>query len=205
MNTQRTSNVGAVSNTHFGAGFTLIEAMVAVSILALSIGGPLYAANRALVATQIARDRLTASYLAQEAIESVRENRDDLYVGAVFNHTPTSEAWTGFLGDISSCISSVCTVDTSLRPQPYSYDNCARTHAACDQPLYLSDVDGVTQYSQQSTSGSTQTVFTRTIQATPIEDDDNEVIEVGVVATVSWVSRGATYNVSITDHLTPWH
>ena len=48
------------------AGFTLIEALVAVAILALAVAGPLYAANRALVAAGIARDRLTASYLAQE-------------------------------------------------------------------------------------------------------------------------------------------
>jgi len=60
-------------NTH---GFTLIETLIAVTILTFAVSGPLYTAGRALVAAEIARDQLVASYLAQEGVESVRAMRD---------------------------------------------------------------------------------------------------------------------------------
>ncbi|MDE1919730.1 MAG: prepilin-type N-terminal cleavage/methylation domain-containing protein, partial [Patescibacteria group bacterium] len=47
-------------------GFTLIEAMVAVTIVTLAVAGPLFTAGRAIIAAQISREQLTASYLAQE-------------------------------------------------------------------------------------------------------------------------------------------
>lgn len=65
--------------------FTLIETMIAITILTLSVAGPLYTANRAIVAAQIARDQLIASSLAQEGIECVRTVRDDDFLTAYQN------------------------------------------------------------------------------------------------------------------------
>ena|SRR3989344_4852167 len=85
-------------------GFTLIEALVAVTILTLSIAGPLMVANRAIVAAQMSRQQLTASYLAQEGIEYVRAMRDDAYLAA-YQAGNTSVAWNNFL---SQCSGSAC-------------------------------------------------------------------------------------------------
>ena len=52
--------------------FTLVETLIAISIVTIAISGPMLSASRALIAANIARDQLTASYLAQEGIEYVR-------------------------------------------------------------------------------------------------------------------------------------
>lgn len=58
-------------------GFTLIETMVAISLIAIALTGPFTAVQIALRDSYIARDRLVASELAQEAMEYIRSIRDN--------------------------------------------------------------------------------------------------------------------------------
>jgi len=184
------------------SGFTLIETMVAVTILTLSIVGPLYVADRAVVAAATARDQLVANYLAQEGIEYVRAMRDNEFLGAyAAGGTDVSTlAWDAFIngssaGSIASCRSQACTLDP-VRPMGtgggFALAPCSGS--ACGI-LYLSG--GL--YTEQSSGGATPTPFTRTIQATLVSAQDMHI-----VARVSWVSRGTAYTVSVADHLTPW-
>ncbi|MCK5027695.1 MAG: prepilin-type N-terminal cleavage/methylation domain-containing protein [Candidatus Pacebacteria bacterium] len=53
-------------------GFTLIETLIAVSILVVAIVGPLSVAYQGVFLGSNARDQLIASYLAQDAIEYIR-------------------------------------------------------------------------------------------------------------------------------------
>jgi prepilin-type N-terminal cleavage/methylation domain-containing protein len=80
------------------SGFTLIEALVAITILTLSITGAFSAANSAMRASSIARDQLTASYLAQEGIEYVRMLRDNAYLVRYAAHdaNASDNAWNDF-------------------------------------------------------------------------------------------------------------
>jgi prepilin-type N-terminal cleavage/methylation domain-containing protein len=57
-------------------GMTLVETLVAVSILAVAIVAPMTLTMRSLSAAYYARDQVIASNLAQEAIEAVRAVRD---------------------------------------------------------------------------------------------------------------------------------
>jgi prepilin-type N-terminal cleavage/methylation domain-containing protein len=61
-------------------GFTLIETMVAITILTVAVAGTFSVANSSINASSIARDQLTASYFAQEGIEMVRQARDNTYL-----------------------------------------------------------------------------------------------------------------------------
>ncbi len=83
-------------------GFTLVETLVAIAIMMIAIAGPLYTADRAILAAEISRDQLIASYLAQEGIEYVRMMRDNAFLAVYPN---TSNAWTSF---ISQCSGSAC-------------------------------------------------------------------------------------------------
>lgn len=58
-------------------GFTILETLVAVFILVLAITGPMVFAQSGLRTAFLARDQITAFYLAQDAIESIKNLRDD--------------------------------------------------------------------------------------------------------------------------------
>lgn len=182
-------------------GFTLVETLVAVTILTLSIAAPLFAGSRALVAAEISRDQLTASSLAQEGIEYARLMRDNEYLALYPSGTPTT-AWNNFLtgsdaASITQCVATTCTLDTyptvamgtgsGFSLLPCSGNSCT--------PLYLANG----MYTEQSGIGGTQTSFTRTIQATTVSATDERITSI-----VTWSFHGTTYAVTITDHLTPW-
>ena len=180
-------------------GFTLIEALVAVTILALAVAGPLVTANRALVANQTSRDQLTASYLAQEGVEYIRTLRDNEYLGKYAAHDPnaSANAWTAFLQDVSGCVSSACTVDPVYG---------GLTQYAGNAPLYLTNCpSGLTSctppnvYTQQNFAGSSRTAFTRTVQMGAVTANEERV-----TSTVSWSFHGLPYSIVVIDHLTSW-
>lgn len=180
--------------------FTLIETMIAVSILALAIAGPLFSASRAILASETARDQLVASYLAQEGIEYVRMMRDDAFLTALEagGGDISNVAWEDFVtggsaASITACHASTCTLDPA-RPMGtgsgFSLNACSG--AACT-PLYLSN----NIYTQQQIG--TVSPFTRTVQAVSVSVHDERI-----TSTVSWRYHTTPYTVTITDHLTPW-
>jgi prepilin-type N-terminal cleavage/methylation domain-containing protein len=64
-------------NIHSQKGFTLIETIVSVTILASAIAGPMTLAVQSLKATRDARLELEATYLISEALEVVHNIRDN--------------------------------------------------------------------------------------------------------------------------------
>ena len=202
--------VQASSNRMFltPRAFTLIETMIAVTILTFAVAGPLFTASRVVVAAQTARSQLTASYLAQEGIEYVRLMRDNEYISAyrVGGSDVSSVAWMNFLNgenrsSITACRATECTFDptrdmgsgSGFSLQPCSGNSCG--------PLYLAS--GI--YTQRSDIvGSVRTPFTRTIQVVDIPGTVDEYPDKRAISKVSWSFHGTPYSVTITEHLTPW-
>lgn len=58
------------------SGFTLLETIVAIGILSLAATAPIVIAQKGIASAIYARDQITAFYLAQEAIEYIRNVRD---------------------------------------------------------------------------------------------------------------------------------
>jgi len=179
-------------------GFTLVETMIAVTILTLSISGPLLGASRALVLAEISKDQLTASYLAQEGIEYVRAMRDDAYLRSyqAGGTDVSGAAWTDFTSgasawSITQCIATECTLDPT-RAMGYGATSALVAYSG-DAPLYVSN--GI--YTQQQLG--TKTEFTRTVRATVVGAD-----EVSITSAVSWSFHNVTYSISAVDHLTSW-
>ncbi len=173
-------------------GFTLVETLVAVAILTIAVSGPLVTAQRAVIAAYTARDQLTASYLAQEAVEYVRAMRDDAYLADPDN------AWSDYTASGAStftiyrCIGAPCTFDPT---QAMGVGTGFALNPAAATPLYRLN-NGI--YSQQS-SGGVATVFTRTLTLTTVS-----ATELSVKVTVTWQTSHVTYSINVTDHFTSW-
>ena len=58
------------------SGFSIIEALVAITVLLLAFAGPLTIVARGLNTALLAQENVTAFFLAQEGIELVLERRD---------------------------------------------------------------------------------------------------------------------------------
>jgi len=167
-------------------GFTLIETMVAVTLLTVAIVAPMSLASQSLQSAYYARDQITASNLAQEGVEAVRAVRDHNILLTAYG-TPT---------DILNGIP----VGSSFRIDPTNgnrIDTCSSDPGGVCEPLYS---DG-TLYGYTTTSGWLPTQFTRTVMASYISGTD----EVKIQVTVSWQTGSyRTRSFTISDNLFRW-
>ena len=177
-------------NTMEQRGFTLVETLVAITIIALAIVGPLYAVQQALNASRIARDVLIASSLAQEGVEFVRAVRDGNYITNFA--APGTRNWlSGFDGtaagtaSYANCITADCVIDSTQT-----------TISRTITPLYLSSA-GI--YNQQGSG--TATKYTRRVRFTAVPGSTTEMV---VTVTVTWNQLGQTQTVTVTDRLHNW-
>lgn len=81
-------------------GFTIIELAIAIFILFIAIFGVYNAFSTIVVLTAEVSNRLTATYLAQEGVEVIRNMRDNNWIN--------DAAWNNGLG---SCASPGCEAD----------------------------------------------------------------------------------------------
>lgn len=143
---------------HVVSGFTLIETLVAVSLLVISVAAPMTLAVRSLSSAFYARDQVTAFHLAQEAIESVRIVRDGNALRTV----------RGVPVDLLAGIPSTNGV-------PFTVDTRNNAMAVCDpggcDPLY----NNGEFYGHETGSGWEATRFTRTVTATEIDENGDEI------------------------------
>lgn len=160
--------------------FTLVETLVAVTVLVIAVVGPLYAVHKAVTASFTARDSLVATALAQEGMEYVRSVRDSNYLAGDSN----------WLNGLSLCTAATgCAVDPNA-PTP-SIQACASSGCA---PLRL---DTSSRYRQSSTG--TVTRFSRKVLITTVSATD-----VLVTVTVSWSTLRIPYSVTVSEHLYNW-
>ena len=169
-------------------GFTLIETMVAVSLLSIAIVAPMSLTTKSLAAAYYARDQITAFHLAQEAIESVRHLRDHNILLTALG-TPTD-----ILSGIPlNTLFVVSTLDDSI-------DTAACVSGTCT-PIQIDPTQTFYGYG----SGWTDTRFTRTVQAQSVSEQDGVPQEIRVSVTVSWrTGTFQTRSFTIRQNLYRW-
>lgn len=166
-------------------GFTLIETLVAVLLLSTAIVGPITLASKGLSAALIARDQMTAFYLAQDAIEYVRFVRD--------SNRLAGQPW---LTNLSACTGTDgCTLDPS-----------AGTVAACSGTCSVINKydDGSSHvYFSYTLGNPTPQQFRRTVTlAAPTSGQTTEEV---LTVTVSWRAQsGVTRTISVRENLLDW-
>ncbi len=205
------------------SGFTLVETLVAVAIIMLAITGPFMSAERTVVVASIVRDKMTASFLAQEGVEYARALRDKVYLEECYGNSSKCNTWWGDYSsnlpqvtryNILQCTSTnPCSLDASVGKSTYSTPYitpfntlnttelyiCTSNSPTCGK-LYLNTTTG--QYTT-TTAGANMvpTSFIRTIYAQTFPNSP----DVKIVSTVKWTNRGQTYISKVSDHLTPWY
>lgn len=176
----------------FQKGFTLIETLIAVLLLATAIAGPLTIASKGLTATVAAKDQFIAFYLAQDAMEQVRFLRDSACLASAGG--PSGCPDNVWLSGLNNCLTSVnpngCILD-SLATNPSSPAACAGT---CDVMRY-DDVNHVFNYNPAKAVAPQQFVRTVKIQNDPAGASPDEAI---VTVSVTWIDRAGVVRAPIT-------
>jgi hypothetical protein len=156
--------------------FTLIEVIVATFIITVGIGGVFALIQKTISDTSLLADRLTATYLAQEGIEIVKNIRDTNFL-KIYEGSLTEEQWTQ---DLTGCEGG-CEADYT-------------DFALLTNDRYLKIEGGFYKYS----ASGIETSFKRKITITP----DTDKLE--VLVEVLWEERGNIHQVAAQENVYKW-
>jgi Tfp pilus assembly protein PilV len=184
------------------SGLTLVETLVAISILLMSVVGPIVIYARSISDARYAKDKMTAYYLAQEAIELVR-----FRVGSNLN---SGYDWFGNASnpldyDLYDCNDSsgpntdVCTIN-SLNSKICKPDGTQ----PCDSNLYINS-SGV-YYNIPFGVSPTDPIskFSRIVFFNSYATANTQKNGTVVSSTVSWKQSGTEKKVTLNEYITDW-
>lgn len=167
------------ARTCFRGGFTLLEALVAISILMVAVMAPITIAQKGLSSAIYSKNQMIASYLAQDAIEYIINQRDNSSINK-------DSDWAGFLVAFSKCLDGKnCQIDTNV-------DN--GNGRIYDSKGNLSkDPNGFYGYEP----GGTPTNFTRQINIVRNISNEDEAL---ITVTVGWGTDSVTVKTLIYNY-----
>lgn len=196
-------------------GFTLIETLIAITVLLLSITAPLHIASQALFASFYSRDEITAYYLAEEAIEYVKNARDTKFLSDVFDSsgaTISDDAWLDGLKE--KCVADAfndkagCVIDAtkSFMGDAGAIKVCKISEGGCPK-IHYNSTTNIWNYDAPS-GPVAESKFTRIIELKPqdnngIDNKEEALIEV----TVEWQGSsgfGGAKKVFLTAVMSNW-
>lgn len=180
-------------------GFTVVEALVAISILLMAITGAFSVAQSSLQSSSLAKNRTTAYFLAQEGIEYIRNLRDHNGIAALIERTSNISWLEGFGEDGDPCEVDVGTCYYDVLPDGQTVLNeCVNGN--CPN-LFIDNETHLFQYGTQGPLGAYDSGFNRTIRLFSVPNNDNE-IEVRVE--VTWLQGSVQKSLLISENLFNW-
>ncbi len=202
----------------FSKGFSLVETLVAVSIFTVSILGLMSVLSSGISNTTYAKQKIIASYLAQEGIEYLRNMRDTYVL-----YSPGQAGWNDFNKKIAGAAGgTICAdpsgngcyfddqknqaeglfnmFDLSSQPQPINkilIKGCpSGDNGGCPSLRYDSST-GKYGYNSGVDSG-----FVRQIKVT--RDPVNRPDETKISSIVSWKQVSGEYRITFSESLFNW-
>lgn len=188
-----------------GKGFTLIETLVGISILLTAVVVPMVFLAGNITAAYHAKDKVTALYLAEDAIDFVKY-RLATNLNAQVQTGLSTPNWlldtTASPQNIDTTCNPACAVD--------SFNDMITTcpSGSCTSPIKIDSTSGAYGY----TPGWTDTKFTRTITLIPNNDivpdppdtlNTPEVTSINV--TVSWLEGGILRKIKLGGYSFYWN
>ncbi len=190
----------------FQNGFTLLETVVALSVILAALVGPVAVVTKSIASFTTAKNRLIAVNLAQEGIELIHVVRENNVLCDQLDGAPTW-FWDhdphGVRGqkidqtprqvDASDFVSDLCGATTLYSPNLALYTG---------NPLKFNSATGLYGYT------GTDSLFTRRIDiATSPANPDPEIPagdQMDITSTVTWSERGIPKNVVLKERIYNW-
>jgi type II secretory pathway pseudopilin PulG len=202
----------------YNGGFTLIEALIAISILMIAIASPMVISQKGLTDAVLSRDEATASFLAQDGIEAVKNVRDTTALSA------ESGSPTYWLSNLNACICSGASCVDPSNPSNLTYCNIdtmalnPMSGLGIRQGSFISKDPNPMQIVRDKKNGGnflyfglsspnpntsqTPSIFSRyinVVQAPSNLNKNQDEAEVNVI--VKWNEASGPQNVTITDFI----
>lgn len=174
------------------SGFSLVETLVAITILLVVIVGPMKISSKASNSSSFSNEQVVAFFLAQEGAEIAQKARDDAIIKSFLptGHTDyDADPWATFIREVSN-------------PRPfrwcYAADGCGlelntdddgtlkpveRCNGAGSCRLYYDSSNERARYTHEP-AGNTQTPYTRIVYFETMPGDQ----QVKVTSRVYWRS-----------------
>jgi prepilin-type N-terminal cleavage/methylation domain-containing protein len=177
-------------------GFTLVESLVAISILSLSILSTFTVVQSSLKSSSISKDQIIAFYLAQDVMEWIKNKRDNNALDAV---NGGSNTW---LTGISALETDACWYGGGLTAQKTcEIDTTTNTITTCPGAVcnFLRNDPVTNKYGYSG--GWTVSQYKRSVQLTKIIEVPPTSDEVKVTITITWANRGVPQTFQISQTL----
>jgi len=159
-------------------GFSLIEVITAIFILTVGVGGAFSLIYQTLAAVYTVRSELTASFLAQEGVEIIKNLRDNAWLES---RAATSTSWLANLSDAGG-------------DYEVDYSTQYLSQAANDTYMEI-DSNGFFNYSSGDTTNFTRTVSLSNVSTTTVS----------VTVTVGWETGGRDHSLEVVENITNWY
>ncbi len=164
-------------------GLTLIETLIAITILLMSTVMPMVIYSSSIMNSIYAGEQITATYLAQEGVELMKYD--------VYTEFNNNSEWFNTLPNCNGQgIGNQCTIDIPN-------GNICRG-SFCDTNLYIDSTTNL--YTHLSGVSNKLTKFSRTIKFDKNPPKDSAMIS----STVTWKSGGKNRSVTVDVFMTKW-
>ena len=165
------------------AGFSLVETLVAITILLVAILVPMRIITQSIKAAAFSREELTAVLLAQEGLEVMLRLRDNDVLDG-------SGTWNWYSNLPAACKNSTgCGYDVSASSPSNEFISCSGSNCV----LRLDDESSAPDYYYSHDGNDDATIYTRKLFLEEVVADQ----EVEVTAVVEWNSAALNSTVSI--------
>jgi len=182
----------SIFNSVKQAGFTVLESIIAIFVLSLSISGAFSAVRQSLNQSILSKEEVKAFYLAQEAVEIIRNKRDNNHLEKIVNSS--SNSWLYGIAENGDPIVNICDFGDVCRvdsiPIPPSLTSCGDEWGDC-ATLNQNPTTFLYSYGLYPPSK-----FKREITFESINAD-----EVAVIVRITWTKGMTTKEFKIKTHL----